>query len=179
MYPTLQPFLSVIHLPDIIVTLYFLATHMWKFPVFHDTQVKIQFKLCYKQRILRVQNRKRIFQNIEDSLVYIFWLKDRDKWLRKTSYLPSEHEGLVAAGITPKHLEVSIQLAKGNWPYILAFPGQYQFMPIVQVSQCSNDSIPFHSQTCPKLYNKLFSYLRQRASQIFQPVKRLKSFPNF
>lgn len=44
-------------------------------------------------------------------------------------------------------------------------------MPVVEVVQCSNGSIPFLSQMCPNLSNKLFGHLRQRISQISQPVK--------
>ena len=51
-------------------------------------------------------------------------------------------------------------------------------MPAVEVVQCSNGSIPFLSPMCPNLNNKLFGHLRQRISQISQPVKCQK-FSNF
>lgn len=51
-------------------------------------------------------------------------------------------------------------------------------MPVIAVVQCSNGSIPFLSQMCPNLSNKLLGHLRQRISQISQPVKCQK-FSNF
>lgn len=90
-------------------------------------------------------------KNFPNNEFIVYILDERQRQMTEKNFL-AFHRTYVSmdANTTSKHVEGPLQLLKGSCPHsmiadMLVSPGRCQFMPIVQPSQCSKDSISFHS----------------------------------